>query len=224
MFGKCPCIPIGCGLLTTFLSVLSFPVFIPAIATEYHNSFTSYTMEISDVKCVDITNKLLTYPIGVPTNPLMSPPTSPSTELPTMYQVSDAFWNYPYYELHAYGNASTSETPSSPPPPPILANSHDIKYDLRFRFMNDCGDFGTKITNEFTWENPNSTKASIYVYYNKNNPEETYPFAFSKYDPVIPYWTAGSFILTGVLIMGYGLILYFCSHRRVENPSRWRSI
>ena len=160
--------------------------FTPLFSHSYVSEFTRYEVATSKIQCIDSTNKANTYNIPLPTDTQRLPPIINQTTIPTLNMVDSTFIRQPYYELYI-----TATTPTNPTP-------HDIVYSLRYKFMNQCSDFGNLLVRNFIW---NHTRAYVY-----ERGGDTYPFAFPTYDIVIPYALA-----SGVIVMGMMLFVGACA-------------
>lgn len=175
----------GCGIVTSIMGILTMHVFAPMAATTYVSDFTKYQMTTHSVKCIDSTNKGNYYEIPIPTATLTTPPTSNQTIIPTLSLVDNLFIRPPYYEIHVYMSTLTN---------PEVSN---VIYSLKYKFMNQCSELAENLVRRFIW---NGTQGYVYI-----RGSDTYPFAFPKYDILIPY-------IIGIGVMLLGVMFCICAY------------
>lgn len=155
------------GTISLLMGILTFGVFTPVSIDRYDKEFLTYTLRINHVVCADSTNRGNTYSIQLPSFTPISPPRINQTTIPTLYLIDNWFLRPPFYELKVSGEDIAQNTTQS------------LIYAIRYKFMNQCSDFGNSLVQRFLWN-----KTLTYVY---TRGTDVYPMAYPTYDVIVPY-------------------------------------
>lgn len=175
------------GTVSLLMGILSFGVFTPIGIDRYNSEFHRYILGVTRVQCVDITNRGNTYTIQLPSVTPLNPPRINQTTIPTLYLIDNWFLRPPYYELQVSGIELDQNV------------NRTLVYSVRYKFMNQCSDFGNSLVRQFLW---NRTRTYVYT-----RGSDVYPMAYPTYDVIVPYVLGAITSIVGVLF----LILACCA-------------